>query len=167
MFAQKDLVVYGSAGVCEVVGVGDPGIDGIDRSRTYYTLQPVFSASGIIYTPVDNAKVAMRPVMTPKTARSLIDRIPDLELITEENSKQWEAFCKDAMRRCDSEACTQIVKTLYLRKKKRNASGRKSTAMDERYLHSAEEHLFGELAISLKKSRQEIAEHVLGILEEL
>jgi CarD family transcriptional regulator len=43
MFERKDLVVYGATGVCEVVDIGTPQIEGIDKERIYYTLHPVYS----------------------------------------------------------------------------------------------------------------------------
>ena len=166
MFEPKDLIVYGATGVCEVIGIGTPPIEGIDKSRKYYKLQPVYSNEGIIYTPVENGRVAMRHVMTEAAARELIDNIGSFETVKSENQKQWETSCKEAMRNCDSETCCRIVKTLYIRKMKRRESGRKATTIDERFLHNMGDHLFGEMAIALNISREEVSDYVLGLLEK-
>ena len=62
MFAQGDLVVYGGEGVCRVEGVGTPAATGIDKTKMYYTLAPLYR-TGQVMTPVDTG-VLMRPVMT-------------------------------------------------------------------------------------------------------
>lgn len=165
MFELNDLIVYGATGVCEVKAIGTPPIEGIDKSRIYYTLLPVYSNEGVIYTPVDNPRVAMRIIMSEEYAHELIDRIPEFETYKPDNAKQWETSCKEAVRNCDSEACCRIVKTLYIRKMRRKDSGRKATTFDERYLHNTEEHLFGELASALKKSKEEVSEWVNAKLD--
>jgi CarD family transcriptional regulator len=166
MFERKDLVVYGATGVCEVVDIGTPQIEGIDKERIYYTLHPVYSNEGVIYTPVDNTSVAMRHVMSAYNANELINSLNDLEPMKPDNMKQWETECKEAMRQCDSRTCCRIVKTLYFRKMRRLASGRKSTTMDERYLHNTGEHLFGELAVALGRSKEEVTDCVLKKLDD-
>ena len=52
MFAQGDLVVYGGEGVCRVEGVGTPATTGIDKTKMYYTLAPLYR-TGQVMTPVD------------------------------------------------------------------------------------------------------------------
>ena len=66
MFAQGDLVVYGGEGVCRVEGVGTPAAMGIDKTKMYYTLAPLYR-TGQVMTPVDTG-VLMRPVMTKAEA---------------------------------------------------------------------------------------------------
>ena len=62
MFAAGDLVVYGGEGVCRVEGVGAPSLPGMDKTRLYYTLSPLYR-SGQVMTPVDT-QVLMRPLLT-------------------------------------------------------------------------------------------------------
>ena len=62
MFTVGDLVVYGGEGVCRVDSVGTPDTSGYDKTKTYYTLSPLYR-SGQVMTPVDT-RVLMRPVMT-------------------------------------------------------------------------------------------------------
>ena len=77
MFQTGELVVYGATGVCrveEIVGLDQPGRD---RGRKYYLLKPLWQ-DGVIYAPVDSAKVPMRPVMSREEAEALIDRMPGI-----------------------------------------------------------------------------------------
>ena len=79
MFQAGDLVVYGSTGVCRVEGITQPGTSGADRDRQFYLLKPL-QQDGVIYTPVDNAKVPMRPVISREEAEArLRSQFPALE----------------------------------------------------------------------------------------
>ena len=62
MYAAGELVVYGGEGVCRVEGVGAPSLPGMDKTRLYYTLSPLYR-SGQVMTPVDT-QVLMRPLLT-------------------------------------------------------------------------------------------------------
>ena len=42
MYAAGELVVYGGEGVCRVEGVGAPSLPGMDKTRLYYTLSPLY-----------------------------------------------------------------------------------------------------------------------------
>lgn len=53
------------------------------------------------------------------------------------------------MNTCDYRAWVSIVKTLYIRKQERTAQGKKITALDERYMRTAENELYSELSLTL------------------
>ena len=76
MFAAGDLVVYGGEGVCRVESVGTPDTSGYDKTKTYYTLAPLYR-SGQVMTPVDTC-VLMRPVMTAQDAAGFLAALPAL-----------------------------------------------------------------------------------------
>ena len=71
MFQAGDLVVYGTTGVCRVESIDQPNMTGADRNKKYYRLKP-FYQDGVIYTPVDNTKVSIRPVITREEAEELV-----------------------------------------------------------------------------------------------
>lgn len=50
----------------------------------------------------------------------------------------------------------QIIKTLYLKKQKRLAEGKKSTAKDDFYYNMAQDLLYGELAAALLLDRTKV-----------
>ena len=78
MFQIGDLVVYGTTGVCRVEEITRPNLTGADRNRQYYLLKPL-QQDGVIYTPVDNQKVPIRPVISAQEAEALIDLIPTMQ----------------------------------------------------------------------------------------
>lgn len=167
MFKVGDMIYYANSGVCKVKAVGTPDISGVNEKRIYYTLQPYYLKDSTIFTPVDNKKVMMRPILTRDEALSLIDEIKDIGTIDVENEKGLEAEYKEAMGRCDCRELVRVIKTIYLRKKKRQAEEKKTTAVDERYFKAAEENLYGELALSLELSPEETRDYVLDRVDKL
>ena len=77
MFQPGELLVYGSTGVCQVLSIDQRQdyVNGVKQSRLYYQLKPLYQG-GVIYTPVDNDKVVMRPVISREDAETLIDSSP-------------------------------------------------------------------------------------------
>ena len=67
MFQLGDLVVYHTTGVCRVEAVTTPNMSGADRNKLYYQLKPL-QQDGVIYCPVDNPKVRIRPVISREEA---------------------------------------------------------------------------------------------------
>lgn len=149
MFAAGDYIVYGSAGICQVMGVTTMDVDGFPRDRLYYVLRPDGQRDGKIFAPVDNKKTVMRKVMTKTDAESLITEIPKIETLDIADDKLREEKYKECLRSCESREMIRIIKTIYLRKKERFAKGKKVTATDERYLKQAEEKLYSELSMLL------------------
>lgn len=78
MFHPGELVVYGTTGVCRVEEITRPNLTGADRNRQYYLLKPLFQ-DGVIYAPVESAKVPIRPVISAEEAEALIDLIPTVQ----------------------------------------------------------------------------------------
>ena len=59
-----------------------------------------------------------------------------------------------------------MIKTSYMRKMNRIASGKKTINVDEKYLSIAEKFLFGELAVALDMTREEVRGYMAKCLEE-
>ncbi|HPU63101.1 MAG TPA: CarD family transcriptional regulator [Mobilitalea sp.] len=167
MFEIGEYIVYGNHGVCRVEDIGSLNIPGIDKSRKCYTLQPVFSKSSTLYTPVDNDKVLMRRVMSNEEALDLMEQIPDIPLLWIENDKQREEIYKEALRSHDCTDWVKIIKTLYARRQERMSQGKKLTYTDEKYLNIAKNCLFGELAIALDMDKDKVEDLINERLEQI
>lgn len=166
MFEIGDYIIYGNHGVCRVEDVGGLDMSGVDKSMECYTLQPVFSKSSTLYTPVDNDKVLMRSVISYEEARELIDEISNISLLVIDNDKQREEAYKVALRSHDSSEWLKLIKTLYERKQERLTQGKKLTFTDEKYLSIAQECLYGELSIAMDTDIEEIESMVMEQLEQ-
>ena len=102
----------------------------------------------------------MRAVLTKEEADILIDNIRDIEELWVGNDKLREEKYKETMRSCECRDWIRIIKTLYLRKQERIAQGKKTTAMDEKYLRMAEDNLYSELSVALGVPKEQMEEHI-------
>lgn len=168
MFKVGEYIVYGMNGVCEVEEIGPMTLSGVDSDKLFYTLLPKYTKGSRVFTPVDNQKVVMRPVVTKKEACDLIDESRDVELIEAANDKNREIAYKEALRSCNCREWIRIINTAEKRKEERMAQGKKMSACDERYLKQAQDNLFGEFAVSLNIGKNEVEgymEHRLSMKE--
>lgn len=159
MFEKGRHIVYGTTGVCRIEDITSPDMAGVGN-RLYYVLIPCFQKGNRIFTPVDSDKVPIRAVMTKDEAAALIDAIPEIDELWEKDDKVREKKYKEAIRSCDPREWIRIIKTSYLRQEERRVQGKKATTVDERYFHSAEEHLYSELAVALEMSKEEVKTYI-------
>lgn len=164
MFEVGEYVVYGTNGVCRIESIGTLNMGMGDKE--YYTLTPVYEKKSKLFIPVDSRKVIIRPVLTRQETDRLIDEIQDIDLLCIEDEKKREEVYKEAMRTCDSKQWVRIIKTLYLRKQNRISQGKKATSSDEKYLHMAQQNLYGELAFSLNIPREEVEQFITERIQE-
>lgn len=160
MFAAGDLVIYGGEGVCRVESVGMPETEGIDKTKAYYTLSPLYR-TGQVMTPVDTG-VLMRPVMTPAEADAFLTALP--ELPAEEPAGASQRAIKDhyhaVVTSYDCGRMAAMIKYTCQRRRAAQQRGRKVSQLDERYLRRAEDQLYGELAAVLGIDRQEVCQYI-------
>ncbi len=156
MIDVGDYIIYGINGVCKVENVGAVDVDGIPKDKMYYTLIPVYSKGNKIFTPMDNSKVFMRPVISKGEAWRLIEDIKDLETLLVIDDRRSEEAYKETLKKCDCREMAKLVKTLYLIRQSRIALGKKTTAGVDKHLIMAKESLFGELAISLEMDKNKV-----------
>lgn len=166
MFKKGEYVVSGNKGVCIVEDITPLNISGVDRAREYYILKPVYMAGSTVYVPVDTADGSLRRVLSREEADQLIRGIPEIPLITISNDKLLEQEYRGCMRTNDCTEWIRIIKTIYQRKQKRLAAGRKVTALDAKYYRLAEDNLYGELAISLQLPRGEVEGYIAKEMEK-
>lgn len=165
MFKVNDYIVYGSAGVCRVESVGPMSMGGSANGKDFYTLEPVYEKGSRVFTPVDNNKVIMRPILSQKESNQLIDEIVNIEILVIEDEKNREDIYKDALRKCDCKEWIRVIKTLHERILNRAEQGKKATSSDEKYLHLAKECLYGELAFSLDIPKEDVETFILDRIE--
>ncbi len=166
MFEVGDFIVYGASGVCEVKSIGSLDIDGVSNETIFYTLIPKYGKSSEIFTPVDNKRIVMRHVMSEEQARMLLSEIKSIEELGVTNEKKREQEYKEAISTCDPRSWVSIIKTIYTRKVQRTAAGKKVTSSDMKYISLAEDHLYGELAVSLHMDRDKVKEYVEETVEK-
>ena len=161
MYQVGDLIVYGGTGVCRVMEVG-PQTGG----RLYYTLEPVYGSCRI-FTPVENSKVLMRPIVTRQGAERLIDEIPAIQpeayynKVLRELTEHYDTILK-------TYNCGELLKltmSIYAKKQEAETQKRRLGAVDESFLHRAEDLLFSELAAALELDREQVQPYIAARVE--
>lgn len=160
MFEIGEYIVYGNTGVCRVGEVKRMTAPGADGDQLYYALEPVYDKGCRLFTPVDNQKVKMRPVLTKEEADQLIGQIREIDTLRVGDEKNREQVYKDAIRTCNCVEWVRMIKTLYIRKETRLAAGKKVTSSDAKYLHLAEESLYGELSVVMGIPKDEVEAYI-------
>lgn len=166
MFAIGEYIIYGANGVCEVLDIKEQQDELTHNTRLYYVLSPVYRRNSLIYTPVDNARVIMRPIIKRSEAEALIDRILNIPTIEVQDEKSRKQFYTDIIRTYDPENLIRILKTIQVRKQLRMSMGKKMLSSDDNFMQKAEELLYGEMAWSLEISRDEVEEYIIKRVSE-
>lgn len=161
MFEKGGYIVYGTTGVCQIEDITGMKSKGASGEKLYYVLRPCFQKGNTIFTPVDNGKIAMRAAMTREEAEMLIKRIPQIEELEEADDKEpGSAITRKRSRAANPGEWIRIIKTSYLRSRKREAEGKRATTVDDRYFHTAEEHLYAELAVVLGMEKDDVRQYI-------
>lgn len=155
MFEKGEKVYYGTAGVCKVNDICRSPFDPNDE-RMFYVLEPNdFNAGTIIYAPADNETVILRALMTADEANALISGIGSLPTIEIANEKQRRDEYRNAVRNGTPESIASVIKTIYLRKSKRNTQKKRMSDTDIEFDKLARRALFTELAVVMDISAEE------------
>ena len=161
MFDIGDLLFYGTNGVCRVSEICASPFDSNDP-RQFYKLAPIAeNTSLVIYTPVDNTQVIMRPLISKDEAEALVARIPDIEKVVVAVEKHRKEAYRDTIREGDPEGYVKIIKTVRARREYFKRTRRRVPDLDNDFEHTARVCLYGELSTVLGVSREEISRIVL------
>lgn len=160
MFNIDDIIIYGSTGVCQITDIRVMDQVGIER-KSYYVIKPLYQG-GIVYTPVDNKKVFMRPIISSLEVEQLIDSIPFINASAYHcrESNQLIKHYDAVMKTHNCEQLMELTMSISAKKKSMEQQNRKIGSVDERYMKLAEDVLFGELAAALSITRDEVPEYI-------
>lgn len=167
MFQPGDMVVYGSTGVCRVEEVSAlQGAKGPDRNKKYYRLSPL-QQDGVIYAPVDNAKVPMRSVISAEEAEALIDLIPSINpaACRAPTMQALAQHYQSAVRSNDCRDLIGIMKSIYNKRQTVESQKRRLGLVDERYMKQAERLLYGEFSVALGIPFDEVQPYIASRLD--
>lgn len=166
-FSVDDYVIYGGNGVCLVEDICTLDGKGIDSSRIYYRLKPLYERGSMVYAPVDNLKNTLRELPNKEETLALMDEFADLETISFQNDKTLDNDYKAALQSYGCRELMQVMKTAFLRIKQRQDAKKKVVMVDEKYYNRAKELLFGELAVILHTTREGAEEYFKQHIDEL
>lgn len=167
MFEIGQYVVKANTGVCKVTEIRSVSMSEEDEAREYYILAPYSDSRSTILVPVGSDKSNVRSIMTEEEAGAFIHQIPEIEVAWIESDRQREQHYKDAIKSNRPDQLVSIIKNLYIRSRERELQGKKTTAVDDRYVKIAETALYQELAIALGKLPEDMRSVILDTLEPI
>lgn len=124
----------------------------------YYLLSPIDDTSLTIKVPV--TATCIRDILTAQEAEAIIKEIPNVPCI-DSDDKSLENIYKELLSTDDPLDLVKIIKTTYLRNKKRVDNGKKISDKDNNYFQVAEKSLYNLLGISLNMSYEECKKYVI------
>ena len=157
MYKINDYIVY-QKDICKIKDIKENYIDNIN----YYILEPVSDASLKLKIPTSSKYI--RDIMSQDEVNKLINNIPNIEII-DSNDKYIESEYKKLLNGTH-EDLIKIIKTTYLRNKKRIDSKKKISDKDKNYFELAEKYLYTEFSIVLNKSFDETKKYVISEVEK-
>lgn len=165
MFKINDVVVYGSQGVCEIVGIDEKKIDGVIYN--YFVLKPKNDNATTFYVPTWNEKAwrKMRKVMTKKDVNVLIDSMPSQIPTWIANENERKETYKKILASGDQAAIISMVQALYLHKKEREAEGKRLHMSDEHFMKDAEQILYNEWQYVLNVDKAGLMAYIFERIE--
>lgn len=157
MFDIKDVVLYGTEGVCEIVGMDERDFDG--RQVRYYVLEPVYRRGATLFVPVENAALVsrMKKALNADEARALLAEFPETEELWIDSAPERRETYQRILAGGDSRMTLRVVKALTQRQKRLQAASRRLHQSDERVLKDARRMLCEQLAQAFGVSLSEAA----------
>ena len=166
MFKTNDVVVYGSQGVCEIVGISEQRVDGVIRN--YFVLKPKNNIGSTFYVPTWNEKAwgKMRKVMTKEDVNALIDSMPCQKTTWIENENERKEVYRKTLASGDQAAIISMVQALFLHKKQREAEGKRLHMSDEYFMKDAEQILYTEWQYVLNVDKAGLMAYIFDRLDK-
>lgn len=161
MYKVNDYLVYGKD-VCKVCEIEEKKFNDED----YYLLRPLKDSSLKIEVPVSDKANKIRALITKEELETIIKEIPDIPLI-ESDEKFIEAEYKSLLSNPSHKNLIRIIKTTYLRNKKRLDNNKKTTDKDTKYFELAEEYLYNEFSVVLGYDYEQTKNYIITQVNKL
>ena len=165
MFQINDVVVYGSQGVCRIVGTQAKKIDG--ANKTYFVLKPTDERDATFYVPTWNEKALakMRKVMAKQDVDALIDSMPNKQPAWIENDNERKEAYQQILGNGDQTRIISMIQAIYLHKKEREAEKKHLHISDERFMKDAEQLLYNEWQYVLNVDKAGLMAYIFERIE--
>lgn len=158
MYKINEKILY-KRDVCIIKEIKEKYVNDQD----YLFLTPISDQSLIIKIPKNSNFI--RPLPTKEEVLDLIDSIPNIKEI-DKDDKMLENLYKELLSTEELSDLIRIIKTCYIRNKKRVDSGKKIGDKDDTYFKKAENYLYTTLSIPLNLSYDECKEYIIKTISE-
>ena len=167
MFQEKDVIMYGTQGMCRIEGIEEKNLGG--GQKRYYVLKPIGDKGATIYAPTDNAHVLkkMRRLLTREEIDALIDSMGDNGGNWIENENERKERYKSILESGDHLPMIRMLQAIYAHKQAREAEGKRLHLSDERFFKDAEQSLYNEFRYVLQLSdKEDLTRYILHRLQQ-
>lgn len=156
MFQINDTVSYSTQGVCVIKEIKQMNLSG--KTENYYVLKPIYSSNSTIYVPIanENLTAKMRRILSRDEIKELIKAMPDEETVWIENDAERKEKYQQIISSSDHKKLVGLIKTLYLEQSRRSKEGKRLRQSDEQLFKRAEAMLYGEFALVLDISPDQV-----------
>lgn len=158
MYKINDIIIY-KREVCIINKIKNNYYNGKD----YYSVSPISDKTLTLNIPTDSPQI--KNILTKEEALSIIEKIPTIKEIKADD-KSLENIYKELLSTDKEEDLVKIIKTTYLRNKKRVDSGKKIGDKDDIYFKKAESLLYNSLATSLNMTFNECKEYIINNIDK-
>ena len=159
MFKLNEYVVY-KKDVCIVKEIKKNYF----HNKDYYILEPINDKTLKINIPTDNKD--LKNLITKEELTKIINKIPKVNIITT-NDKLIEMEYKELLKSNNLLDLVKIIKTSYLRKKKRLDNNKKVGEKDQNYFELAEKYLYTEFSIVLNLTYNDTKKYIIDEIAKL
>lgn len=159
MFKLNEYVVY-KKDVCIVKEIKKNYF----HNKDYYILEPINDKSLKINIPTDNKE--LRNLITKEELTKIINKIPKVNIITT-NDKLIEMEYKELLKSNNLLDLVKIIKTSYLRNKKRLDNNKKVGEKDQNYFELAEKYLYTEFSVVLNLTYNDTKKYIINEISKL
>ncbi len=158
MRKKEEYLVY-RKDVCKIIDIKEKYYKELD----YYILEPVKDKSLKIQVPTNNKYI--RDLISREDIDKLISNIKKIEIIKCDD-KLIETKYKELLATNTHEDLIKIIKTAYLRNKKRTDNKKKASDKDNHYFELAEQYLYTEISIVLNMNYEDTKRYIVKRVEE-
>lgn len=164
MYQQGDRILYGSHGVCEIVGRETRRVD--RKNVEYFALEPVSQLGTRYYVPTGNsaALAKMRPILDADALHALLHSEEVRQDVWIDDEAQRKLRYRELLNDVDRTELLCMIRSLYIHKQELTARGRKFHLSDETFLRNAEALLGSEFSVVLGIEQGQIGEFLRSIL---
>lgn len=165
MYNVNDTIMYGTQGICEIIEIAEKEFMG--TKKKYYVLKPVGDKAATVFVPVNSEKAEskMRRILSEEEICQLIECMPQENVKWIENENERKETYKKIIASGDRAELIRMIKALYLRKKEREADGKKLYLSDERFFKEAERILYEEFQYVLNIQKDEVLDFIVKKIE--
>ena len=154
MYNIGDYIIY-SKDVCKILDIKENYINNMD----YYILSPIDDNSLKLSIPIHNNLI--RKLISKEKVNEIINNILNIDIIINDD-KTIENEYKRLLNTGNHEDLIKIIKTSYLRNKKRLDNKKKISDKDKTYFELAEKYLYTEFSIVLAMSFEETKNYIIN-----